>query len=237
MFKTIDRIILNIAVWLILLALSVYVSNLIVLSVVISTIVFILGKALVSLIPKRDKTLVSRADKQKAYYVVNKSLDRFVNVFKTELNPRIEDDFVVLDINDEKCAVYPLIALTPINYKDVLPIAEKAKDKYDKLFLICADSDNSVNAIKPYLPIKTDEISYYSLFPALEKAYPQNAIKSKRKFNFKIAHNRSLLFGGLTLILLSFIVPMRLYYIITGTLSIAIYAFGSINYKKKSPLV
>ena len=237
MFKTVDRIIINIAVWLILLALSIYVSNYIVLSVVISTIVFILGKSLINLIPKRDKTLITRADKQKAYYAVNKCLDKFANVFKTELNPRIENDFVALDIDGKNCAVYPMISLTPINYKDVLPVAEKAKEKYDKLFLICADVDNTVNAVKPYLPITTDEISYYSLFPTLEKTYPQNAVKIKRKFNFKIAHNRSLLFGGLSLILLSFIVPMRLYYIITGTLSIMLYALGSINYNKKSPLV
>ena len=237
MFKTVDRIILNIGLWLILLALSIYVSNLIILSLVISTILYILIKAIVNLIPKRDKTLIARADKQKAYYAVNKSLDRFVNIFKDELNPRIEEDFIVLDIEGKTCAVYPLISLAPISYKDVLPIAEKAKDKYNKLYLITSDTDKTVTPVLPYLPIDTDEISYYSLFTSLEKAYPQNVIKVKKKLSFKIAHNRSLLIGGLSLIILSFIVPLRLYYIITGSISIMLYALGSINYKKKSPLV
>lgn len=237
MIKLFDKIIINAAFWLLIFVLTLYVSDYVALSVILSFIIFCIAKIIIGFIPRKDKNLLSRADRQRAYYMVNPSLERFAQVFKQNLNARVEGNFIILEKDNKKMAVYPLVSVLPVTAKEVIEVALQAKDICDVLYVITAEIEKSFTLVKPYLPVKTEELSFYTIFPALEKLFPVETQPVKRKFTLKFAHNSALLWGGFSMLLMSLIVPLKLYYIIVGVLSIGLYALSSIIPHKKSPLI
>lgn len=195
----------------------------------------------------RDKEQIE-AEKMFMSLVKNgKSVDFFVKLFSSRYNKVFkEKGAIILEKNDEKIAIYPLLKFQQVSQDDIISVEHKlSKLKTAKIIIICGEVEPKLrDFIKSYskeITILDKYQTYASLYKEFD-FYPEieDGIKpTKQSFKtlfasfFSHSHARGFIISAIFLLLGSFFTKMNLYYLISTSILLFFGLLCLFNKKEK----
>lgn len=176
------------------------------------------------------------ADKMFLSLVKNeKNIDFFAKLFLSRhKDVHKHKDFIVVEKNDQKIAIYPMIKYQKINNDDIIIIQQKLKKiQPTKIIIPCNDAEiKSKDFAKTYLtPIKIlDRYKTYALIYKEYEFYPEiteekesghSSLKVTLSKFFSRSHASGFILSAVFLLLGSFFTKMNLYYLISTSVLLA----------------
>lgn len=230
MAKIIDNVILNTLLFAIFTVWATYLTQNLTYGILISAILVLLLAILTK--PNNDKKINPDGYIPKFVTMTNQQLNELIFATLTpQTSPVIKRGNVILNSNT---LLLPHLKFSKISADDIYGKARKAKfSGFKKLILLVNEYDETAfDKIKQYLPVQVEILDVRSLILSLDKAnllpsIPLSTKKVKPKFTalLKTAVKRKnfkyFLLSGLSLLLLSFVTPLKLYYLTFSTISLS----------------
>lgn len=178
------------------------------------------------------------------YNEKTKTTDFFLNLVKTKYLATKHNDLIIIDHISTKVILHPNFMYRDFTADDLIDTYNKAKKFNPTKIIICTNNiDNSTQKIINQLPIKTIVLDYQQTYLQLLKPYnvfpekteltptPKQTLKQLVYYALNKKRTKGYFFTSVLLLLCSFTVPYKLYYVIMSSILLLLSYFSFVNLK------
>lgn len=176
------------------------------------------------------------------------SLNFFLELAKTKHCATKKSDYIIIDHITTKVVLFPFFMYKDFTADDLIYVYNKTKSSNPSKIIVCTNNiDSSVFKIIDKLPIKIFVLDYEQTYIKLLKEYnfypkktelastPKQSFKQLISYALNKKRTKGYFFTSVLLLIYSFFIPYKLYYVIMSSILLLLSYFSFSNKKYNTP--